>query len=118
MRTAFVETLCDLAARDSRVFLLTADLGWSVVEPFARAAYSTEKGDVTDIVATEFGFHLIKVTDRTEGEPSRFLEIREQALSGENAATEIRVVQLDEHPRLRGAAALVLTPAFAAPTVA
>ncbi len=44
--------------------------------------------------------------------------LREQALSGDDAATEIRVVQLDEHPRLRGAAALVLTPAFAAPTVA
>jgi transketolase len=37
MRTAFVETLCELAARDGRVMLLTADLGWSVLEPFAAA---------------------------------------------------------------------------------
>jgi transketolase len=37
MRTAFVETLCELASADSRVMLLTADLGWSVLEPFARA---------------------------------------------------------------------------------
>jgi predicted NBD/HSP70 family sugar kinase len=44
--------------------------------------------------------------------------LREQALANETAATEIKVVQLGERPRLRGAAALVLTPAFAAPTVA
>ncbi len=36
MRTALVETLCALAAEDPRLFLLTADLGWSVVEPFAQ----------------------------------------------------------------------------------
>jgi N-acetylglucosamine repressor len=44
--------------------------------------------------------------------------LRERALIGEAGETEIRVVGLSEHPRLRGAAALVLTPAFAAPTVA
>lgn len=37
MRTAFVNTLLDMAADDPRIFLLTADLGWSVLEPFARA---------------------------------------------------------------------------------
>jgi transketolase len=36
MRNAFVEALCDLAAADARVMLLTADLGWSVLEPFAK----------------------------------------------------------------------------------
>jgi transketolase len=35
MRKAFVESLCALAARDERVMLLTADLGWSLLEPFA-----------------------------------------------------------------------------------
>src|SRR3954469_24923245 len=35
MRKAFVASLCELAARDERVMLLTADLGWSVLEPFA-----------------------------------------------------------------------------------
>ncbi|MGQ0553287.1 MAG: transketolase family protein [Planctomycetota bacterium] len=34
MRTALIETLCELAAEDERIMLLTADLGWSVVEPF------------------------------------------------------------------------------------
>ena len=35
MRTAFVETLCDLAARDERLWLITGDLGFTVLETFA-----------------------------------------------------------------------------------
>jgi transketolase len=35
MRTAFIETLIDAAARDERVTLITGDLGFGVVEPFA-----------------------------------------------------------------------------------
>jgi transketolase len=37
MRAAFVQTLCELAAADHRVLLLTADLGWAALEPFAAA---------------------------------------------------------------------------------
>lgn len=36
MRTAFVQTLVSIARQDPRVVLLTADLGFSVVEPFAQ----------------------------------------------------------------------------------
>jgi transketolase len=35
MRKAFVETLTELAARDPRILLLTADLGYLALEPFA-----------------------------------------------------------------------------------
>ena len=35
MRTAFIDTLVELAAADERIFLLTADLGWTVLEKFA-----------------------------------------------------------------------------------
>ena len=34
MRTAFVEALCDAAGSDPSIWLLTADLGFSVLEPF------------------------------------------------------------------------------------
>jgi transketolase len=37
MRTAFIEALVEAARADPRVFLLTADLGWSVLERFADA---------------------------------------------------------------------------------
>ena len=36
MRTAFIETLVEIAERDPRVMLLTADLGYSVLERFAQ----------------------------------------------------------------------------------
>lgn len=35
MRTAFINELIDLAQTDERIFLVVADLGFSVVEPFA-----------------------------------------------------------------------------------
>ncbi|HEY1011419.1 MAG TPA: transketolase C-terminal domain-containing protein, partial [Herpetosiphonaceae bacterium] len=34
MRTAFIETLCELAETDERIWLVCADLGYSVVERF------------------------------------------------------------------------------------
>jgi predicted NBD/HSP70 family sugar kinase len=44
--------------------------------------------------------------------------LREAALVRDTGELEIRTVSLGERPRLRGAAALVSTPAFAAPVVA
>ena len=37
MRTAFIEELIRLAAENPRIFLIVGDLGFSVVEPFAKA---------------------------------------------------------------------------------
>jgi peptidyl-prolyl cis-trans isomerase SurA len=48
------------------------DLGWftalQMVYPFEKAAYQTPKGSISQPVRTNFGYHLIKVTDRR---PSR-----------------------------------------------
>src|SRR5262249_36780560 len=44
--------------------------------------------------------------------------LRQHTLIPEAGETEIRTVPLSDHPRLRGAAALVTVPAFAAPVVA
>jgi transketolase len=35
VRSAFIETLCELAAKDERIWLLTGDLGFSVLERFS-----------------------------------------------------------------------------------
>jgi len=47
------------------------DLGafsfFRMAEPFSRAAFALKPGQVSDIVQTRLGFHLIKVTQRIEG---------------------------------------------------
>jgi len=51
---------------------------FQVVEPFARAAFGMKVNDVSEVVTTEFGVHLIKVTNRSEGEKSNFESIKDQ----------------------------------------
>ncbi len=51
-------------------------------------------------------------------EPAVKAALAERALTAPAGRTEIRTVSVDEHPRLRGAAALLAAPAFAAPMVA
>jgi peptidyl-prolyl cis-trans isomerase C len=48
-----------------------------VVPEFAKTAFSMKVGEVSDVVQTVFGLHLIKVTDRTKGEPSTFEPLKE-----------------------------------------
>ena len=43
-----------------------------VVDSFARAAFATPVNEVSEVVATEFGLHLIKVTGRTPADPADF----------------------------------------------
>jgi parvulin-like peptidyl-prolyl isomerase len=49
---------------------------FAVLEPFAKAAFSMKIGDMSDVVVTDFGYHIIKVTDRTNGQPSDFEKIK------------------------------------------
>lgn len=49
-----------------------------MVETFANAAFNTETGKVSDPVKTEFGYHLIKVTDHTTPKDVSFSEVKDR----------------------------------------
>ncbi|MDT8396492.1 MAG: peptidylprolyl isomerase [bacterium] len=58
------------------------DLGFftrgRMVKPFEDAAFSMKVGDVSDPVLTQFGYHIIKVTERKEGQSVGYEEVKDQ----------------------------------------
>lgn len=51
-----------------------------VDEAFAKAAFALKPGEVSDVVQTDYGLHLIKVTERKAGAaPSDFAKVKEIA---------------------------------------
>jgi peptidyl-prolyl cis-trans isomerase C len=51
---------------------------WMVEEPFAKAAFALKVNEISDVVTTDFGLHLIQVTDRKPGEGSQFERVQEE----------------------------------------
>ena len=48
-----------------------------MVGPFETVAFAMNVGDVSDAVKTQFGFHIIKLTDKQEGGTTPFNEVSE-----------------------------------------
>ncbi len=58
------------------------DVGWfprsgTMVEPFAKAAFALKPYEISDVVKTDWGCHLLLVTDRKAGAPTKFEEAKE-----------------------------------------
>jgi parvulin-like peptidyl-prolyl isomerase len=66
---------------------------FDVVPEFSRVAYSMKPGEISGIVNTSFGVHLILVTERTPGEPSNFAAIKD-------SVREIMAKEDDLAPRI------------------
>lgn len=57
-------------------------LGWfgrgAMVPEFDQAVFSMNVGDLSDIIETSFGFHVVEKTDHDPGDAADFDEVREQ----------------------------------------
>ncbi len=49
-----------------------------MVPEFERAAFALKPNEISDIVKTQYGYHVIMVTDRKEGERRPFDQVKEQ----------------------------------------
>ncbi len=49
-----------------------------MVEPFARAAFPLEPFQMSDVVKTQYGYHLILVTDRRAGHEVKYDDVKRQ----------------------------------------
>ncbi len=75
------------------------DLGYfgygQMVQPFEEAAFALEVGEVSDIVKTQFGYHIIKVFDKKIVDPTPFSEVKESIRS--RLVYNAREMKYNEH---------------------
>ena len=73
------------------------DLGFfdnkQMVPAFSKVAFSTKPGEISDIVKTEFGFHIIKVVDRKKSGSVPFDEVKPQIQKYLEQQAKMQVIQ-------------------------
>lgn len=76
---AFAEEAKKMSSCPSKI--QGGDVGWFdrtgvMVEPFAKAAFGLQKYQMSDVVQTQFGCHLILLLDRRPGKDVKFADVK------------------------------------------
>ena len=65
-----------------------------MVEPFEKAAFAMQPGQISDPVKSDFGYHIIKVEERKDAYEAVFEEVRDNVESAYKASQAKSVTQL------------------------
>ncbi len=89
------------------------DLGFfpregAMVEPFAAAAFALKVGEISDIVETRFGYHIIKVTAKKEAKVVP-LEQAAETIRDQLKAQKMEAVRTQHLAKLKETAKIVLS---------
>ncbi len=83
-RGAKFEELAKQYSEDTTTKAAGGDLGWIVqgqtVLEFEHAAFTLPKGSLSELVKTQYGFHILKVVDRETARTQSFEEVRSSIL--------------------------------------
>ena len=84
-RLAKKESFEDLArtlSQDSGTASKGGDLGYfgreQMVPDFAKVAFALKPGEVSGVVKTPFGYHIIQLVDRKKGQPFTYEQVKDQ----------------------------------------
>jgi len=80
-----------------------------MVPAFDKVAFELEVGKISDVVETQYGFHIIKVTDRREASTTSFDQVKE-SLMNEVAQRKLRDLAMKYVEELRAQAKIVYPP--------
>jgi len=94
-----------------------------MVPEFDKAAFSQKIGDIGEVVETSFGYHVIKVTDKTDAGKTSYDEIKERIaehLKNEKVSSRVQayIAQLREGAKIEDLSKPEADPAGAAPAPA